>query len=821
MRQQPLLGGFWLVAVLIAQPAWAQVAQVTAVQLNSTSSSLEILLSTAGGATTLVQSSRSQQRFVAEITNAQLALPQGNTFRQDNPTEEIASVTVTPLDANRIQVVVTGKTGAPIGQIFLRQGQGLVVRLAAPAETAEKPVPSPTPSPEPQAEDLEPIELVVTAERETETGYQVPDATTATKTETPLQDIPQSIQVVPQQVLEDQQATRLKEALENVSGIASVNPARAVFDTYKIRGFDTRNILRNGLRDDNNVTTGAETANLERIEVLKGPASVLYGPGGIGGTINLVTKKPLSDPFYRPEFEIGNYAFYRPSFDLSGPLNADKTVLYRLNASYQDSGSFVDFFNTKRAFIAPALTWRIGDQTTLTFEAEYLDSRHSNDTGLPARGTVLSNPNGKIPINRFLGEPSFDKNDRRVGRAGYVLEHRFNNDWSLRSAFGSSLQSYEQAQTFATELLPDNRTVNRIVSTGDSTKNIYTLATDLVGDFTTGSIEHKLLVGFDLYKQDLKEDGNFAPLAPIDLFDPKYGAKPGKPFFFTDTFSKRENLGLYLQDQISLLDNLKLIVGGRFDIVYQTLQDALASTTIRQQNEAFSPRVGIVYQPIEPVSLYASFSRSFDPVTGTGFDNKLFEPERGTQYEVGIKTDFLDGRLFSTLAFYDLTRQNVLTTDPRNPNLSIQTGEQRSRGIELDVIGEILPGWNVIASYAYTDARITKDNDFPIGNRLSVVPEHSARLWMTYEIQRGSLQGLGFGGGLLFLGDRQGDLGNSFTLPSYLRTDAAVYYRKNNWKAALNIKNLFNVKYFETAFGELYVLPGSPLSVVGSVSVEF
>jgi iron complex outermembrane receptor protein len=273
-----------------------------------------------------------------------------------------------------------------------------------------------------------------------------------------------------------------------------------------------------------------------------------------------------------------------------------------------------------------------------------------------------------------------------------------------------------------------------------------------------------------------------------------------------------------------LLENLKLVLGGRFDVVNQKQEDFVSSTTSEQQNEAFSPRVGIVYQPIQPVSLYASFSRSFNPATpGTILaSGEAAAPERGTQYEVGIKTEFLQGRLSSTLAFYDLARSNVLTPDPNNPFASVQTGKQRSRGIELDVAGEILPGWRVIASYAYTDAKITQDNEYDVGNRLINVPENSASLWTTYEFQKGSLKGLGFGVGLRYVGERQGDLENSFALPSYLRTDAAIHYRRNKFRAALNVSNLFDIEYFEAAqYGRAGIFPGTPLAVIGTIGWEF
>ncbi|MEH1845492.1 MAG: TonB-dependent receptor [Nostoc sp.] len=230
--------------------------------------------------------------------------------------------------------------------------------------------------------------------------------------------------------------------------------------------------------------------------------------------------------------------------------------------------------------------------------------------------------------------------------------------------------------------------------------------------------------------------------------------------------------------------------------------------------------MGLVYQPIPPISLYASYSSSFVPTIGKSANGSTFEPTRGTQYEVCIKADVSD-RVSATLAAYQITKTNVQTDDPNNPNFSIQVGEQRSRGVELDVTGEILIGWKIIGSYAYTNAEITKDNLFPVGNLFPNVAKNTASLWTTYEILKGKLQGLGFGLGLYYVGDREAELDNSVVLPSYFRTDAALYYKRNNWKAAINIKNLFDEKYYETSQSRNIIYPGAPLTVLGTISWEF
>ena len=277
-----------------------------------------------------------------------------------------------------------------------------------------------------------------------------------------------------------------------------------------------------------------------------------------------------------------------------------------------------------------------------------------------------------------------------------------------------------------------------------------------------------------------------------------------------------------MQNLIEFLPNLKLLVGGRFDWVDSFYRDTLANTFDFEQSDSdFSPRVGIVYQPSETTSLYASWSNSFSPqFFSRSRTGEQFKPTTGEQFEIGVKQNFFDSRLSATLALYQLTRQNVLTTDPQAPEkFSIQTGEQKSRGIELDIAGEILPGWKIIATYAYTDAFVSEDEDIPVGDRLSNVPKHSASLWTTYEIKSGDLQGLGFGAGLVFVGDREVQLPNTIELSSYVRADATIFYRRNNYRFALNFKNISDTKYYNTQ--GFYITPAAPFTVLGTVSVEF
>lgn len=833
----------------------AEVVEVTGVKLNPVDKQLEIILETTQGEQLKPLNKNEGNNFIADIPNAQLRLPSGNVFSQEKPFTGITAVTVTNLDANTIRVTVTGETGAPTVELF-DGDEGLILGVAPTVTTTQIPQTQPTPSqpeqpttdtqepqtqptplppeeqpssetqPEEPSAQEEPIELVVTGDQDV---YRVTNSSTATRTDTPLRDVPQTIQVVPERVVRDQKVTRLRDALLNVGGVVQDGGFGGTSDQIGIRGFFGGglfggNILVDGFKDGRGGIR--ETANVERIEVLKGPASVLYGGVEPGGVINLVTKQPLRDPYYSAELSLGSFLTFRPSIDVSGPINTDRTLLYRLNSVFETSDGFRDFNqNVQRFFVSPSLRWEISKATNLTFQIDYLNDERPFDRGFLAFGRGILD----IPVERFLGEPD---DVRRVEELGlsYRLEHNFSDNWKIRNAF-----RYLGSDTFdyRAEPLSLNETtgiLSRNFRANDDYAETYTLQTDLVGKFATGSINHTLLFGVDLARAT---SGGLQKRLPggrtpsINVFNPVYNVIP-RPGLEELTVVVRDNqntsngLGIFLQDQIAFTDNLKFLVGGRLDIVDQNRRNFLNGSETNQYDTAFTPRLGIVYQPIEPISLYASYGQSFQPNSSTRADGSFLEPERGTQYEVGVKGDFLDGRLAATLAAYHITRSNIATTDPADDDFSIPIGEQRNQGIELNVAGEILPGWNVIASYSYIDAEITASNDGLAGNRPMNVPFNTASLWTTYELQRGDLQGLGFGIGLFYVGDRQGDQENTYVIPGYLRTDAALYYQRNNWRAGINFQNIFDEKYFQGSnFGRVSIEPGAPFTVIGSISVTF
>ncbi|MDV2994835.1 MAG: Vitamin B12 transporter BtuB [Chroococcidiopsis sp. SAG 2025] len=829
-KQQISVGLNAIVSVLVSFPAYADVVQVTAVQLKQTNGGVEVLLETTGGVSSQVLTTSFGRTFVANVINAQLRLPSGREFRQENPSPGIASVVVTSSGANSVRVRVTGVAGVPKSQV-VSSSKGLLLSLSAPPVAAVQPTVKPKPeqpqrepttpnAQQPQAEAEELREIVVTGERE---GYSVPDATTGTRTDIPLRDIPQSIQVIPREVIEDRNVVRLSELADNVSGVQAEQGYGGLSSQgYRIRGFITNfETLRNGF-PDYGYFSPRDVANVERVEFLKGPAAVLYGGSptqyaGGSGVVNTITKKPLSEPFYRANLTYGSYDFFRPSLDISGPLTEDKSVLYRLNVAYENADSFRDFVENDSFFISPVVEVRISDRTKLSFEYEYQKYNYTFEQGFPIEPEVL-----RLPRSRFLGEPNFADGNITFNSFTYNFEHEFNDNLKFRQGFNVLEANLDNAEHFAySSLQDDRRTLDRVLYASDEKHSNITLQNELSGKFSTGSIRHTVLFGVDLAQNVFNYI--FAPELelPIDIFNPQYGGTlvpNGAPAFGRKIVS--ENLGIFAQNLVELTPNFKLLLGGRLDFNDYSTEDRVTDELLDEQSKTrFSPRIGLVYQPGDATSIFFNWSNGFSPqFQARSRTNTEFEPQRSEQIEVGIKQDFNE-RLNATLALFQVTKQNVLTADPVDSLFSTQTGEQRSRGIEFDLAGEISPGWKIIANYAYIDAEVTEDNTIPVGDRLFGVPEHSAGLWTTYEIQSGNLQGLGFGVGLYFVDEQEADLPNTFTLSSYVRADASIFYRRNNYRFALNFKNISNVKYYET---DSYNLdPAAPFTVFGTVAYEF
>ena len=797
-------------ADLIAQ----SVTRVTGVEVIQTEEGLELVLETVAGSERLVPLILPEGNdLVIDILDATLAFSIRNGVTELNPAPGISSITVNKAESNSIQVRITGENQTPSAEI-LPGRDDLVLSITPEGTTAE-------------SESDEQIDIIATGEAEGD-GYNPTDSSTAIGTDTPIKDTPLSIDVIPQQVIEDRNVRELGDALETVPGIieAGGRGSSAFGPNFKIRGFNVGDgIFRDGIPA--NSLAPLTTNDIERVDVLKGPASVLFGRGEPGGVINLVSKQPLGEPFYSASFGAGNFNTYQGALDFSAPLNESKTVKYRLNLSYENYESFRDFVNGERFLASPNLTWDIGNNTSINFFGQYISESETTDDGFPADGSIISIPSGEVPQDRFLSE-DFAEFEQKQFRIGYRFNHQFDDTWSVRHALEYSEYNPNRFAVFPDEFDLDTGELTRNEYGTDETYTRLFASVDAVAEFNTGSIKHQVLFGTEYIRDTIDSGFDLSdPYPSINVFNPVYTNEPFEvsPNFFRD--DNLDSIGVYLQDQVELLPNLIVLAGVRFDYVdqFRTEQDLGEEREEFEQDDSdFTPRFGVVYKPIEPVSVYASYTTSYNPGFGTSRnpDDSPFDPETGRQFEIGVKTDISE-QLSFTFAAFDIRKQNVRTTDPDDPLFDIQTGEQASRGIELDLGGEILPGWNITTAYTFLDAFVSEDNTDIVDNDLPGVPESQFSLWTTYNIQQGSLEGLGFGLGFLALSDRPGDLDNTFDLPGYFRTDAALFYRRDNWRTQLNIENLFDIEYFaSTNFdSRSSVNPGAPFTILGTIAVEF
>ncbi len=648
-------------------------------------------------------------------------------------------------------------------------------------------------------------------------GYAARRSATATRTDAALRDIPQAIQVVPTQVVEDQRALSLEDAVRNVSGVYRENTFGNTLDRFTLRGFTQTDFLRDGYRDGTSGMRGL--SGVERVEVLKGPASVLYGSLDPGGVINVVTKRPPPTEVRELSLQGGSHDFYRADVDVGGPLG-DGSVGYRVSGLYQDAGTFrkpADVGAERVEFI-PSLSWQIGERTHLWAQFNYLRSKVLFDRGLIALGDAVA----PIPNSRFLGEPGDHLTNEQYGLT-MELTHEFNDYLSLRQGLRASWFNSHDYRAEVVGATADG-TLGRRFSMNEDDGYQHSWQIDLIGRFRTGAVKHEVLFGVDLSRQNRAGiNGSNPTLVPISIYDPVYGAEP-LPIttLARDDDNTTDTIGVYLQDQVALSDSFKLLAGVRYDRSRYTGRDYLRGQERRQSDSAFSPRFGAVWQPTRALSLYASYSEGFRPNTaGNLADGSPPKPTRSRQYEVGMKGEWLDGKLTSTLALFHLTKHDITTMDPNDSNFVVQTGKVRSRGVEFDLSGEPLPGWSLMAAYAYIDAAVIEDNSTPVGNRLASVPRHGASLWSVYRFRSGALDGFGIGAGVYYVGERQGDLANSFTLPAYTRVDATVFYEAERWRAALNVKNLFDRNYYASSSSRSRIDPGMPLTVIGTLTLRF
>jgi iron complex outermembrane receptor protein len=662
-------------------------------------------------------------------------------------------------------------------------------------------------------------------------GFVATEQRSATKTDTPLLETPQSVSVITRDRMDAQAVRSVSEALRYTPGVdseaAGFDPR---FDDLRIRGFDARpSQYLDGLRLLRQFgPSSIEEYGLERIEVVRGPSSVLYGQTTPGGLINLVTKRPTVAPFGEVNLSAGSHDRYQGSFDLGGPLTADGKFLYRLTGVVRNSDTQVDHVSDDRYYIAPAITWRPDANTSLTLLGRFQYDQGGSPIGLPSVGTLLPNRNGRIPRNRYSGEPGFNNSDVSIAALGWEFEHRFDDTWSIRQN-GRYLNNNVNYNTmYGTGLSADQTTLSRGTLTQREGSGTINLDTTITARFATGPIAHTVLFGTEQRFYSGNYQTYFGRGPSLNLFSPNYGGYVADariaPTFYTNRDDQLTQYGIYAQDQLRL-GNWLLTVGGRQDWASSKATNQFNGVRTSQDDDAFTGRAALMYLFDNGLAPYVSYSTSFDPVTGGTAPQRgggQFQPTEGEQYELGLKFQPRGMNSFVTASLFNLTQTNVSTRDPLYTGFSVQTGEIRVRGLELEATASLAEGLNLIAAYTYLDGEITSANDNTQGNRPGLVPRHSASLWADYRFGEGSLlPGFGFGGGLRYMSSRFGDNANTLRSPSVTLADASISYQTGPYNLSVNASNLFDKTYVSSCSGAFYCYYGTGRTVIGTLSYRW
>lgn len=660
-------------------------------------------------------------------------------------------------------------------------------------------------------------------------GFVARRSATATKTDTPIIEAPQSISVVTADQVSRLKAQSLQEALGYTAGVASGvgnSSSYPTADTMLLRGFEGvpeyGNFFRDGTRFMSSIFSGKqEPYGLERIEYLKGAASILYGASAPGGIINTVTKRPLFQPYGEVNLEYGSFDRKQVSIDLSGPLDSAERLAFRFTALARDAETFVDRVNDDRIYIAPAFTWRPGEATSLTLLASYMHMNVGDIGALPANGSLLPNPNGELPRGRNLGAPEFNRYDGDTQTIGYIFEHSFSEAVKVRQnlRYGRFDVNYDYVLGLGLDATQTQR--SRLGWKFDDVSDVFTVDTNVQIAARTGALAHTILLGLDYSHDNYDSRRSLFLLTPQDIYDPVYGNAVQSTIRDEAPLRSNDRIGVYAQDQIRIADRLIVALGGRYEWLRFREQDRADTYDVKQKDSAFTGRAGLVYLAPGGIAPFLSFSQSYELAAGRDRLGTQFKPTRGEQFEAGLRYQ-PDGRNMNlTATVYQLTRTNVLSPDPVDNSYSVQTGEVRSRGVELEAKAGVTPDLSVVAAYTYTDSKITKsERSAEVGQRF-IAPEHLASLFLNYRLASLGLDGFSIGGGGRYVSTRSAGAGGALATPAYTLFDAVASYERGPWLFSVNAANLTDKSYFPRAcqfFGCTY---GAPRTVIGTLSYRW
>lgn len=653
-------------------------------------------------------------------------------------------------------------------------------------------------------------------------SYLAQTSSSALKIPVAIQKTPAAVQVITPAVIQDRGVLGVNQAVETVSSVER-NLTFPNSLTFRVRGFvDSSTTLRDGFREQ---TGTQDIQGVETIEVLKGPASVLYGGStSSGGTVNVTTKRAIPNHnFLNVGLSGGSFGLFRGTADSNRDLSGDGKIIGRINFAYQHDDTFRDFGYNETTYVAPTLQWNPSRRDKIDFFASWQLSNYT----WGASQTPLIQKALALPLSYNFDNQTLGASHQTSWRLGYNWVHKFSDALKFRSGFASSINNYnfgtDRMSTFA--LSTNGETLSRGVSSGPQMGKDFDLQNEFSGSFHTGPLKHDWLVGGELYQTDYSAKTYAATLPALILAAPIYSGLPGISRLRSNISTQAEAASVYFQDYISLFDRVYLLGGGRYDATTTSSLNKIKEINTSVSANKFSPRLGILYALRKTTSLYFNWSTGFIPTSTSSFNGTPLSPGRSRQIEAGVKQKLFHDHLQATVAVYDIHRTNVATTDPAHPLYSIAVGQQRSRGIEADVAGEILPGWKAVLSYAYTIASVTRDNKYPVGSILAGVPKHTGNIWTTYEFSDGTgLHGLGLGLGIRAATRREATLPNSFYLPGYVRLDSAIWYKFSAHghpiRAQLNLTNLTNARIYDTN-GTFSMRAEAPRSALGSLQVAF
>lgn len=663
------------------------------------------------------------------------------------------------------------------------------------------------------------------SEENGDNSYVVKRSRGATKTDTPLAEVAQSISVVSRKQMNDQAVQDVSQAVRYTPGIygeyTGSNNSR---EQFRVRGFSPY-VFQDGLMlpyGESGQGSVSEPYGLQSVEVLRGPSSMLYGQSRPGGLINLTSKLPTTTPLHQLQVQGGSHDLKQLGFDFSGPLDDQGVWSYRLTGLVKDSGTQVEHVDNNRNFIAPALTWRPNDDTSLTLLAQYQrDWGGTTEQYYPQKGSQQGSPWGHIGSDTLLGDPDYDQLRRESFQLGYLFEHHLNDTWTLRQNLRWSKVNIQNRSAFNNGYASATSPVlNRLASDIKRNIQIFNVDNQAQARFNTGALEHTLLMGLDFRRNALDNDVVNGTFSPINPYNPTYGGSVSGQYVGRDMYQTQKQTGVYLQDQIKL-DSWILTLGGRYDWATSTSDFRPDRATprdrvIKQDDEKGTWRAGLGYLFDNGVMPYVSYSQSFDPTLNTSVSatTPIFKPTEGEQYEAGVKYQPPGQDSFITASVYTLTQKNLTTADPLDMRNTVQIGEARSRGFELEGKAVLNRNLSLIASYTYTDSEITQSGYVTSaytdkGYELPFTPRHRASAWLDYTLDDGPFTGLGLGAGARYTGVLWGSSAVSTTAArdriqsgNVTVFDAALHYDlgklANDLKGtrvALNASNLFDKDY--------------------------